>query len=169
MLLAGGVVDGVTMAAALVLGADAVWCGSRFLAAAESAAHPDYKHHALKADVGDTVLTSIYGPEWPGQPMRAILNEGARVAIGGHADDVHEASSAAVGTTLLHGQRIPLSRYSAILPTQDFDGDIEQTCLTAGQSVGNIDRVMPAAEILRTMTEEATEALARFAERAIAL
>jgi hypothetical protein len=30
-------------------------------------------------------------------------------------------------------------RYNAILPTRDFDGDIEQACLSAGQSAGNID------------------------------
>src|ERR1700712_62249 len=39
LLAAGGIVDGATMAAALVLGADAVWCGSRFLAAQEADAH----------------------------------------------------------------------------------------------------------------------------------
>src|ERR1700727_544555 len=43
MLAAGGIVDGRTMAAALVLGADAVWCGSRFLASQEAEAHDAYK------------------------------------------------------------------------------------------------------------------------------
>jgi NAD(P)H-dependent flavin oxidoreductase YrpB (nitropropane dioxygenase family) len=82
LLAAGGIVDGTTMAAALVLGADAVWCGSRFLAAQEADAHDSYKARVLSADVGDTTVLSIYGPEWPDQPMRAIVNDGARMALG---------------------------------------------------------------------------------------
>jgi len=161
LLAAGGIVDGATMAAALVLGADAVWCGSRFLAAAESAAHDDYKAAVVAADVGETAILSIYGPEWPDQPMRAILNQGAREAIGREAEAIADAEGRAAGTTDLNGATIPVPRYSAILPTRGFRGDIEQTCLTAGQSAGNIDAVMPAAEIVRTMTREAIAALRR--------
>ena len=61
---------------------------------------------------------------------------------------------------MLNGQTIPLPRYSAILPTRDFKGDIEQACLTAGQSAGNIYRdSAAAAEIIRRMTSEAQAAL----------
>ena len=67
LLAAGGIVDGATMAAALVLGADAVWCGSRFLASVEAEAHDGYKGRVVSADVGDTAILSIYGPEWPDQ------------------------------------------------------------------------------------------------------
>jgi NAD(P)H-dependent flavin oxidoreductase YrpB (nitropropane dioxygenase family) len=52
-----------------------------------------------------------------------------------------------------------MPRYSAILPTRDFNGDIEQACLTAGQSAGNIGEILPAAEIIRRMTSEARAAL----------
>ena len=86
-LAAGGIVDGTTMAAALVLGADAVWCGSRFLASEEAEAHDAYKDRVLSADVGDTAVLSIYGPEWPDQAMRAIVNDGARLALGGTPSD----------------------------------------------------------------------------------
>jgi NAD(P)H-dependent flavin oxidoreductase YrpB (nitropropane dioxygenase family) len=161
LLAAGGIVDGTTMAAALVLGADAVWCGSRFLAALEAEAHTAYKQRVLSADVGDTAILSIYGPEWPGQAMRAIINDGARVAIGREAEAIADAKDQIIGSTVLNGQKIPLPRYSAILPTRDFDGDIEQTCLTAGQSAGNIDEILPAGEIVRRMTSEAKAALAR--------
>src|SRR4051794_23382018 len=125
LLAAGGIVDGATMAAALVLGADAVWCGSRFLAAQESEAHDSYKAHVLSADVGDTAILSIYGPEWPGQPMRTILNAGARAALGREAEAIAEAKDQIIGSTVLNGHTIPLPRYSAILPTRDFNGDIE--------------------------------------------
>jgi NAD(P)H-dependent flavin oxidoreductase YrpB (nitropropane dioxygenase family) len=161
LLAAGGIVDGTTMAAALVLGADAVWCGSRFLAAQEADAHAAYKARVLSADVGDTAISSIYGPEWPGQPMRAIVNDGVRVALGREADAIADATGQIVGSTILNGQTISVPRYSAILPTRDFAGDIEQVCLTAGQSAGNIDEILPAGEIVRRMTSEAEAVLAR--------
>jgi NAD(P)H-dependent flavin oxidoreductase YrpB (nitropropane dioxygenase family) len=144
LLAAGGIVDGATMAAALVLGADAVWCGSRFLAAREAEAHYSYKERVLSADVGDTAILSIYGPEWPDQPMRAIVNDGARVALGREAEAIEDAKGQTIGSTVLNGQTIPVPRYSAILPTRGFNGDIEQACLTAGQSAGNIAEILPA-------------------------
>ena len=161
LLAAGGIVDGATMAAALVLGADAVWCGSRFLASQEAEAHDTYKARVLSADVGDTAILSIYGPEWPGQAMRAIVNDGALVALGRETEAIGDAAGQIIGSTVLNGQTIPAPRYSAILPTRDFDGDIEQACLTAGQSAGNIDEILPAGEIVWRMTNEAKAALIR--------
>jgi NAD(P)H-dependent flavin oxidoreductase YrpB (nitropropane dioxygenase family) len=159
LLAAGGIVDGRTMAAALVLGADAVWCGSRFLASQEAEAHDAYKDRVLSADVGDTAILSIYGPEWPGQAMRAIVNDGARMALGREAEAIKDAAGQVIGSTVLNGHTIPVPRYSAILPTRDFAGDIEQACLTAGQSAGNIEAILPAGEIVRRMTSEAAAAL----------
>jgi NAD(P)H-dependent flavin oxidoreductase YrpB (nitropropane dioxygenase family) len=147
------------MAAALVLGADGVWCGSRFLASQEAEAHDAYKERVVSADVGDTAILSIYGPEWPDQAMRAIINDGARVALGRETEAIRDAKGQIIGATVLNGQKVPLPRYSAILPTRDFDGDIEQTCLTAGQSAGNINQILPAGEIVRRMTNEAKAAL----------
>ena len=108
LLAAGGIVDGTTMAAALVLGADAVWCGSRFLASQEADAHDAYKDHVLSADVGDTAMLSIYGPEWPNQAMRAIVNDGARVALGRESEAIADAESQVIGST---------SRCRAIAPS----------------------------------------------------
>ena len=46
-----------------------------------------------------------------------------------------------MGSTVLYGDKIPLPRYSAIPPC-DFEGDIEQAGLTAGQSAGNITEIL---------------------------
>jgi NAD(P)H-dependent flavin oxidoreductase YrpB (nitropropane dioxygenase family) len=91
--------------------------------------------------------------------MRAIVNDGARAALGREPDAIRDAEGQIIGSTILNGQTIPVPRYSAILPTRDFDGDIEQACLTAGQSAGNIDEILPSREILRRMTSEAKAAL----------
>lgn len=160
MLAAGGIVDGATMAGALALGADAVWCGSRFLASREAAAHDDYKARVIASEVGDTAMTTAYGPEWPDQPIRVIVTRGLREWGAGSA-----AGDEAMGTTLMGGERLPLPRFSAILPTRDFEGDIEYACLTAGQSIGNIDAIRPAAEIVQAMTDEAIDVISRLADR----
>ena len=119
----------------------------------------------LSADVGDTAILSIYGPEWPDQPMRSIVNDGARVALGREAEAIADAKGQIIGSTVLNGRTIPVPRYSAILPTRDFDGDIYQACLTAGQSAGNIAEILPAGEIIRRMTSDAKAALDRFAAK----
>jgi NAD(P)H-dependent flavin oxidoreductase YrpB (nitropropane dioxygenase family) len=105
---------------------------SRFLASQEAEAHDAYKDRVLSADVGDTAILSIYGPEWPGQAMRTIVNDGAQVALGPEPEATEDAVGQIIGSTVRNGPTIPVPRYSAILPTRDFEGDIEQACLTAG-------------------------------------
>jgi NAD(P)H-dependent flavin oxidoreductase YrpB (nitropropane dioxygenase family) len=163
MAAAGGIADGATMAAALVLGADAVWCGSRFLASTEANAHPDYQRKVTGACVGDTEITTLYGPEWPDQPMR-VIRTAAQEHARGHESEVTRLVAdhgLLAGSVTLGGARVPMPRFSAILPMRDFEGDIEQCCLTAGQSVGNIPSVLPAARIVREMTDGARASLAR--------
>jgi NAD(P)H-dependent flavin oxidoreductase YrpB (nitropropane dioxygenase family) len=109
LLAGGGIVDGATMAAALVLGADAVWCGSRFLASQEAEAHDAYKDRVLSADVGDTAILSTYGPEWPGQAMRTIVNDGAQVALGPEPEATEDAVGQIIGSTVRNGPTIPVA------------------------------------------------------------
>jgi NAD(P)H-dependent flavin oxidoreductase YrpB (nitropropane dioxygenase family) len=163
MAAAGGIADGTTMAAALVLGADAVWCGSRFLAATEANAHADYQRKVTEAGVGDTEVTTLYGPEWPDQPMRVIRTPAYDRARGREAEVTGLVAEHGIqaGSVTLGGERVPMPRFSAILPMRDFEGDIDQCCLTAGQCVGNIASVLPAARIVREMTDGARAALAR--------
>jgi NAD(P)H-dependent flavin oxidoreductase YrpB (nitropropane dioxygenase family) len=170
MAAAGGIADGTTMAAALVLGADAVWCGSRFLASVEANAHADYQRKVTEADVGDTEVTTLYGPEWPDQPMRVIRTPAYDRARGREAEVTTLVAEHGLqaGTVTLGQERVSMPRFSAILPMRGFEGDIHQCCLTAGQSVGNIGSVLPAARIVREMTDGARAALVRnaMAERA---
>ena len=57
LIAAGGIVDGRSMLAAMILGADAVQMGTRFVASKESSAHKNFKNIVLKAKDGDTKLT----------------------------------------------------------------------------------------------------------------
>ena len=74
VVAAGGIADGRTVAAALALGADAVWVGTRLLASFEAYAHPQYKDRVVAAGVGDTARHLIFGPEFPDAPTRGLRN-----------------------------------------------------------------------------------------------
>ena len=74
VIAAGGIGDGRGMAAALMLGADAVQLGTRFLVAAECAVHDNYKQAILKAKDIDTTITGAP----TGHPVRIIRNRLAR-------------------------------------------------------------------------------------------
>jgi enoyl-[acyl-carrier protein] reductase II len=163
---AGGIVDGQGMMAALARGAEAVWCGTRFLASEEANAHPDYKQRVLNARPGDTVMTRVFGPEWPGQPLRALPNKATRHAAGREFAALAESAGDVIGKVRLSGVEIPVPRYSAILPVKTFEADLEWSCLTAGESAALIDEILPAGEIVLRMTAEAAALLGRLSERA---
>ena len=57
IIAAGGIVDGKSMLSAMILGADGVQMGTRFVACKESSAHESFKNLVLKAEEGDTKLT----------------------------------------------------------------------------------------------------------------
>jgi NAD(P)H-dependent flavin oxidoreductase YrpB (nitropropane dioxygenase family) len=160
LIAAGGIADGVGMASALLHGAEAVWCGTRFLASQESDAHDDYKRRVVHAKAGGTAMTTIFGPEWPDQPMRVLINKAVR-APEGRLDAARRGVT--IGTTVLAGQTVPVPCYSAILPTRDFDADLEWACLTAGECSATIKSIEPASYIISTMAQEAEKVIARIA------
>ena len=104
------------MAVALSQGADAVWCGTRFLAACEADAHDGYKARVIDAGKESTALTTVFGPEWPGQPVRALVNAAVRASEGRVEAALEEAAGQMIGTTVLGGETISVPRYSALLP-----------------------------------------------------
>jgi nitronate monooxygenase len=79
VIAAGGIADGRSIAAALMLGADGVWLGTRFLATKECGVPDDHKARVVAASGEDTVLTDVFdiatGMPWPpGVSGRALRN-----------------------------------------------------------------------------------------------
>src|SRR5262249_61946352 len=72
VVAAGGIADARGVVAVLALGAQAAVLGTRFLASAESHAHPHYKQRLLEADEGGTVRTILFGRGWPNAPHRIM-------------------------------------------------------------------------------------------------
>jgi nitronate monooxygenase len=164
LLAAGGIVDGAGVAAALRAGADGVWVGTRLVASVESHAHAEYKRRLVAAD-GPTVVTTAFGPEWPGQRYRLLPTRTAR-EWAGREQGIPEPppGPSVIGHTTLfpHSARLPydMPKFSAIPPTPDTTGDWEEMAFPAGQGVGLIRDVQPAAQIVSTMMSEAHTLLA---------
>jgi NAD(P)H-dependent flavin oxidoreductase YrpB (nitropropane dioxygenase family) len=73
VLAAGGIADGRGVAGALALGADGVWVGTRLVATTEAAVHPEHKRRIVEGSGEQTVLSSIFGPEWPHFNLMRVL------------------------------------------------------------------------------------------------
>ena len=72
VLAAGGIGTGRAMAAALAAGADGVRVGTRFVAATEAAAHPEYVAALIASQAEDTIYTTAFSRSWPDAPHRIL-------------------------------------------------------------------------------------------------
>ena len=137
VIAAGGIADGRGVAAAFMLGACGVQMGTRFLSAEECNIHPAYKEKIVKA--GD-LCTMVTGKRL-GHPVRSLRTQFARnywkAEYGGMPDDELEA----LGTGALR------------LAVQE--GDLQKGCFLSGQIAAMVNEVQPAAEIVRSVMEEA--------------
>ena len=158
LLAAGGIADGPSLVAALGAGADGGWIGTRFVAARESHAHPEYKAR-LAAAKGPraTAFSSFFGPEWPGQQQRLLRNRAV--------DSPFSTDPPVIGSTLLFpgvvGAPYSMPKYSAVIPTRDTQGDLEEMDMPCGaESVLHVSGEPSAAEIVAEIVSEAAEILA---------
>ena len=163
VLAAGGIVDGRGVAAALALGADGVWVGTRLVATPEAAVHAEHKRRLVEGKGDQTVLTSIFGPEWPHfNPMRVLRNR----VVDEWTDRLAEVPTVrddlpVIGRTVFLGQETELRKFNVLLPTDDTDGDWEEMPWLAGQGVGLIHDIRPAKDVVETMMADAKAILKR--------
>ena len=153
VVAAGGLGTARTMAAALAAGADAVRVGTRFVAAVESNAHPDYVAALIDARTADTVLTERFSVMWPDAPHRVLRS--AVAAAEACADDV-------VGEMEVGGVRGPLPRFAVPCPTRSTTGTIAAMALYAGESVGALRAITPAADIVHELSDGAEQLLSHW-------
>lgn len=163
ILAAGGIADGRGMAAALCLGADAVWVGTRMVATHEANAHPEHRARLLTASGENTVLTGVYGPEAPGfNPMRLLRNSTIEAWQGREAElPVDRSQLPAIGQTRFAGQMVPIRPFDAIVTVPETEGDFDQMPLLSGQGVGLINSVLPATQVVTSICQEAAAILSR--------
>lgn len=155
VLAAGGIVNGRGLVAALALGAEGVMMGTRFVASEECEAHPDYKQRLVGGRETDTVRGETFHIGWPPHsPHRALRN-----AI---TDGVASPPGPIARFRLQEGdQAVEVPPFSIIPPTINTEGQTELMCNYAGQGVGLIHDILPAATIVEQIAGEAEDTMRR--------
>jgi enoyl-[acyl-carrier protein] reductase II len=149
VIAAGGIVDGRGLAAALALGADGVWVGTRFIATPEARAVPGYKDVLLRTAEDGTVVSRAY----TGKTCRVVAGPYTR-----HFEDHPEELQpfpAQVGRSMKDG----VFHLGAGPDTPDIDPGRE--FFPCGQGAGAIDELVPAADLVHRFVEEAERTLDR--------
>lgn len=149
VVAAGGIFDGRGLAAALTLGADGVWVGTRFIATPEARSVVGYKDALLRSAEDGTIVSRAYS----GKTMRVVRNDYTRFF------DEHPTELQAFPGQL--GRSIGDKAFHLGGDETTPEIDPSRECYPAGQGVGAIDELVPAAELVRRFVAEAEEALAR--------
>jgi enoyl-[acyl-carrier protein] reductase II len=139
LIAAGGIATGRAMLAAMVLGADGVQVGSRFVASEEASSHPAFKQKVLDTAEGDTRLTLKELA-----PVRLIKNKFYR--------DIENAYA----NCATPGQLKELLGRARAKKGM-FEGDLEEGELEIGQVSALIHDILPAAQIIRNLMAEFKE------------
>nr|WP_299346073.1 nitronate monooxygenase [Allomuricauda sp.] len=136
LIAAGGIATGSAMLAAMVLGADGVQIGSRFVASEEASSHIDFKKAVVEAGEGDTHLTLKELA-----PVRMLKNK--------FYQSVQKAYSE--GASVEELKKL-LGRARA--KRGMFEGDLEEGELEIGQVSGLIHDIKPASSIMQDLLQE---------------
>ncbi len=144
LIAAGGIATGKTMLATMILGADAVQIGSRFVASKESSAHINFKNEVVKAKDGDTLLT-----------LKELIP--ARLLKNKFFNEIEELyqKNATVQEIKNHLGRARAKKGM-------FLGDLEDGELEIGQIAGLINEIKPAAEIVQEIITDYNNSLKQF-------
>ncbi|MGH3958002.1 NAD(P)H-dependent flavin oxidoreductase [Mycobacterium sp.] len=148
VLAAGGIADGRSLAAALMLGAAGVLVGTRFYATREALSTPQARDQLIAANGDDTCRTTIYdqlrGYPWPsGHTMSVLRNSLTDRFDGTEREMLHAEDS--------------ISEYSRAVTARDY----AIANVTVGQAAGLVNAVVSAAEVVTGMAQLAAGTLSR--------
>ena len=147
VVAAGGIVDGRGLAAALSLGADGVWVGTRFIATPEARAVPGYKDTLLATGEDGTTVTRAY----TGKTCRVVRNR--------YTESFEESGGVAqpFPGQFLKSLEDGANHLGGGPDTEGVDADRE--FFPCGQGVGSLGQLTPAADIVTSMVAEAEAVL----------
>ncbi|MCI7263292.1 MAG: enoyl-[acyl-carrier-protein] reductase FabK [Otoolea sp.] len=143
VIAAGGIGDGRGVAAAFMLGAEAVQVGTRFVVAKESIVHANYKNRVIKAKDIDSTITGVSH----GHPVRCLRNKMTReyLKLEKEGKTFEELEYLTLGT----------------LRKAVIEGDVETGTVMAGQIAGMIKKEQTCQEIIEEMMAQAEKLLGR--------
>ena len=154
IIAAGGISNGRSLAAVLAAGADGAWMGTAFVATEENDERPDsHKELIVRSDGDDTIYTQVfdilfqgaYGGEWPKGLAARVFNNRLAQEWHGRENELREHLAEVLPSYLEGRERV--------------DTDLAPTFI--GESAAFISAVRPAAEVVRTVCDEAEQQLRR--------
>lgn len=149
VVAAGGIFDGRGLAAALALGADGVWVGTRFIATNEAHVVNGYRDAVVHGRDDDTVITRAF----TGKTLRAIRNDYTQ-----HFEDNPDELRP-------FPQQIAKSISDGAMhlgaPPDSEEIDPNKECFAAGQGLGGIGEIVPAADVVSRFIEDAEREIGR--------
>lgn len=148
VVAAGGIADGRGVAAMLMLGAEGVWLGTRFVVSREAIGADWLKQRAVEASTDDTVLTKVYDLIWDAPFPKDI---GDRVLGNDFTLEWHGRDEEIVALRQDLRKKLHIAHNT---------GDVNIARVQVGNATGLISSVEPAADIVRRIIEEA-EAILR--------
>lgn len=137
VIAAGGIADGRGMAAAMMLGAEGIQMGTRFVVADESIVHENYKKRVLAAKDIDSEVTGTS----TGHPIRVLRNQMSREYL--------KLEKQGAGFEELEQLTLGSLRKAVV------DGDVVHGSLMAGQSAGLVKKEQTCREIIEEIMKEA--------------
>jgi len=160
VLASGGIGSARSIAAVLQAGAAGVRMGTRFIAAAESNAHPEYVEALIAAGAEDSVLTTLFEVDCPMCPAtHRVVRSALKLAEG--------LPDRPLGEMEVSGSHYPIPRFFGFPPTRQMTGRITAMACYAGQSVAAIHGVQPASEIVAELVSGTENLLERHDQTAV--
>jgi enoyl-[acyl-carrier protein] reductase II len=148
VVAAGGIFDGRGLAAALALGADGVWIGTRFIATPEARAVAGYKDALMRTKEDGTTISRAFS----GKTMRVVRNEYTTFY------EDHPAELSPFPAQLGRSMKDGAFHLGGGEDTPDIDPARE--CYPTGQGVGAIQTLMPAASVVAQIVAQAEQVVA---------
>jgi enoyl-[acyl-carrier protein] reductase II len=151
VVAAGGIYDGRHLAAALALGADGVWVGTRFIATPEAYGVHAYKDVLLRTPEDGTVISRAF----TGKTCRVVRNEYTQY-FDEHPDELQPFPQQAIQSMKDGANHLGAPPETDVDENRDF--------FPAGQGVGAINELLPAGDIVRSMVQQAEEIIDRLSK-----
>jgi enoyl-[acyl-carrier protein] reductase II len=148
VVAAGGIYDGRHLAAALALGADGVWVGTRFIATPEAYGVHAYKDVLLRTPEDGTVISRAF----TGKTCRVVRNEYTQY-YDEHPDELKPFPQQAIQSMQDGANHLGAPPETDVNENRDF--------FPCGQGVGAINDLVPAGDIVRSMVRQAEEMIDR--------